>query len=182
MLKSLNKGFVLLLVLSICLSSTPIPTSNAAAIAKGPQSFTVNPHFGEPEGAALSAQTEASPATLVGEDETKREHTSKEFVFSDNSRMLVMYPQAVHYEENGKLEEIDNTLVHSSEGAGKTFITNNANAFKVKLPETLNKNNAVSVEKDGYQLSIKWQDALRSPFYRGKRKRCRSNPQRPYFH
>ena len=52
-------------------------------------------------------------AAIVAEDISKRDQYQKEFKLEDNTRLLVVYPEAVHYEKNGEWEDIDNTLIAS---------------------------------------------------------------------
>ena len=66
-------------------------------------------------------------AAIVAEDISKRDQYQKEFKLEDNTRLLVVYPEAVHYEKNGEWEDIDNTLIASQSMNGKSVLTNQAN-------------------------------------------------------
>ena len=66
-------------------------------------------------------------AAIVAEDISKRDQYQKEFKLDDNARLLVVYPEAVHYEKNGEWEDIDNTLIASQSMNGKSVLTNQAN-------------------------------------------------------
>ena len=68
-------------------------------------------------------------AAIVAEDISKRDQYQKEFKLEDNTRLLVVYPEAVHYEKNGEWEDIDNTLIASQSMNGKSVLTNQANCF-----------------------------------------------------
>lgn len=61
--------------------------------------------------------------TVLGEVESLREEDTKHFRLSDGSFVAVAYGMPVHYEdENGKWQDIDNTLVARS----NSFTTANA--------------------------------------------------------
>ena len=76
-------------------------------------------------------QTEESDVQpeVLNEIEEKRDTFSKEYLLSDNSRVLVVYPQPIHYEtEEGNLAEIDNSLTRTEEG-----YTNGNNSYEVVI-------------------------------------------------
>lgn len=66
--------------------------------------------------AADSAYTvaPAEEAYAVSEITSMRGMNEKRFLMSDKSTMAVVYSQPVHYQNNGKWEDIDNTLVYES--------------------------------------------------------------------
>ena len=66
-------------------------------------------------------------AVIVAEDISRRDQYQKEFKLEDNTRLLVVYPEAVHYEKNGEWEDIDNTLIASQSMNGKSVLTNQVN-------------------------------------------------------
>ena len=66
-------------------------------------------------------------AAIVEEDISKRDQYQKEFRLEDNTCLLVVYPEAVHYEKNGEWEDIDNTLIASQSMNGKSVLINQAN-------------------------------------------------------
>ena len=66
-------------------------------------------------------------AAIVAEDISKRDQYQKEFKLEDNTRLLVVYPEAVHYEKNGEWEDIDNTLIALQSMNGKSVLTNQVN-------------------------------------------------------
>ena len=55
-------------------------------------------------------------AYIVGEDESLRKENEKHFHLSDGSYIAAVYPEAVHYLEDGEWEEIDNTLSLTEDG------------------------------------------------------------------
>ena len=52
---------------------------------------------------------------IISELTEKRDETTKYFAMSDGTIKACIYPQNVHFLEEGKYEEIDNTLVKSEE-------------------------------------------------------------------
>lgn len=91
----------------------------------------------------------SSKATIVQEISDKRSEYIKEFLLSNGLHMSTVYAEPVHYEKDGKWEDIDNTLTLSS-GAYK----NTAGPWEVSFPQSFGSNQSISVTKDGYTLSF----------------------------
>ena len=108
---------------------------------------------------AASAEP-AQDAEIVSEIPSGRDAYQKEFLLSNGQRMLAVYPTAVHYQENGQWEEIDNTL-RAERQNGSTVYRNTAGAWDVALPAQMDARQAVSVEQDGYRLSFRFAGSLR---------------------
>ena len=98
-----------------------------------------------------------SDAQIVEENVDSRTEFSKEFLLDSGVSLAVLYDSAVHYEKNGKWEEIDNTLQAKSNGT----LTNTAGIWDVSFPQQLSKNNQISITKDGYTLSFGMAGELR---------------------
>lgn len=64
-------------------------------------------------------------ATVVEEIVDSRSEYSKEYLLSNGLNMIIVYPEAVHYEENNEWKEIDNTLKAVGTGANASY-TNTA--------------------------------------------------------
>ena len=47
---------------------------------------------------------------MLGEDTSLREEFTKQYTLENGAKMAVVYPSAVHYEENGAWQDIDNRL------------------------------------------------------------------------
>ena len=103
------------------------------------------------ENAATS--TESIDAHVVAEIPEKRTAFSKEFKMSNGLHMAAVYPDAVHYEDNGQWKDIDNTL-KASQVNGKSRYVNSAGIWDVSFPQQLSDNQSVSITKDGYTLSF----------------------------
>lgn len=89
---------------------------------------------------------------IVGEVIDKREENVKHFLRDDYTYEAAIYPVPVHFKENGKWQDIDNTLTKMS-GAEGTYYTNKKNSYTVKLAETANAAKLVRIAKDGYELA-----------------------------
>lgn len=72
-------------------------------------------------------------ADILYEDVAKRDERVKEFVMSDKTRMLVLYPEKVHYSKNGNWADIDNTLVQDTTAKSGGY-KNKAGSWEVKFP------------------------------------------------
>ena len=111
----------------------------------------------EPEASAISGETAASleyptgedapEPDILAEDETKREPGVKHFRRSDGSYVAAIYSEPVHYEKDGKLLDIDNTLVEKD-----GYYTNTANSLVVRLPKQASTSRPITVEHQGKTL------------------------------
>lgn len=102
----------------------------------------------------VSSEADTDPAArIVSEDASKRELNSKHFRMSDGTYTVQIYPQNVHFEKNGVLEEIDNTLQATTKN-GKAYYQNTANSMQVKLPENLSDSSPVEVTNGDH--TVRW--------------------------
>ena len=140
--------------LAIALSLTLIPAQVLAIeINQRKESLQI-------ERAEAASAEPAQDAEIVSEIPSGRDAYQKEFLLSNGQRMLAVYPTAVHYQENGQWEEIDNTL-RAERQNGSTVYRNTAGAWDVALPAQMDAQQAVSVEQDGYRLSFRFAGSLR---------------------
>ena len=95
-----------------------------------------------------------APAEVVGEILEQREENRKEFLLTDGTRQVVIYPAAVHYQKDGYWEEIDNRLLPSAAQDGETVYRNAAGMWDVSVPAELNTANGITVSRSGYSLSF----------------------------
>lgn len=91
-----------------------------------------------------------SSVALLGEVESMRTENAKTFQRVDGSFAVALYSDAVHYQKNGKWENIDNTL---SLDSGDDSYTNQANQFTVKFPKKLEENKDIKLIMDDYAIS-----------------------------
>lgn len=96
-------------------------------------------------------------AYIVEEVIDGRTEFSKEYRLSNGLHMAAMFAEPVHYELDGKWEEIDNTLKISN-----GMYVNTAGVWDVSFPQQLNTNAPVSITKDGYTLSFYMSGEMRS--------------------
>lgn len=94
-------------------------------------------------------ESESEPE-IIGEDESRRDETTKHFIMSDGSRKAVKYSQPVHYRANGKWVDIDNTLEYDNKS---DEYSNKSNSFDVRFKEDFSDSDFFSIEKEGYILS-----------------------------
>ena len=90
-----------------------------------------------------------SDAEILYEVEEKRDEYTKVYKKSDGSYTAVMTEEPLHYLYNGEWEEINNSM-----SLNGNLYTNLDNLFNVELPETIDSNENLTVEKDGYELSF----------------------------
>ena len=96
---------------------------------------------------------EPGEATVVEEIVDARTQYSKEYLMSNGLNMVIVYPEAVHYEENNEWKEIDNTLKAVGVGTNASY-TNTAGDWSVSFPQQLNSNKTVSISRAGHTLSF----------------------------
>ena len=101
---------------------------------------------------AENSINDSSSTEIIGEITEKRTLNQKHFLQSDGTILTGIYPTAVHYEENGKLVDIDNSLEDVNEDNG--MYQNKNNIFKVKFSKKSNKNNLVKLNIKNH--NIKW--------------------------
>ena len=94
---------------------------------------------------------------IVNEHIDGRTEFSKEFLLDSGISMSVVYGSPVHYEKDGKWEEIDNTLKVNSNNT----INNTAGVWDVRFPQRISSTNQIQINKDGYTLSFGMAGELR---------------------
>ena len=109
-----------------------------------------------------SEQTdEEQMAYVVEEDVSKRSEFYKEFILSNGLRIATIYPNSVHYEDNGQWKEIDNTLTAKIID-GQNVYANTSGLWDVYFPQRLNSSNSIAITKDGYTVSFGMAGEIRS--------------------
>lgn len=102
-----------------------------------------------PSGIFALESSGKNEAYILREDTAQRQENEKHFIMSDGSMMAVKYDEPVHYIQNGKWVEVDNSLSYDS--VGKKYTNKNNSAFSVEFPE----NGKVSLtSEDGYTMSF----------------------------
>jgi RHS repeat-associated protein len=90
---------------------------------------------------------------VLGEVQEKRTKNSKQFYLDNHTYKAAIYPTAVHYLENGKWKDIDNTIIEGKDELNKDVLENKANDYKVKIAKKANSNKLVKFQKGDYQIS-----------------------------
>ena len=99
-------------------------------------------------------------AYILDELTERRTEFTKEFLMSNGLHMAAVYDNAVHYQENGQWQEIDNTLKLSAGRVGNVY-TNTAGNWHVLFPQNLTPDSGISITKDEYVLSFRMSGELR---------------------
>ena len=120
---------ILSLVLCIVMVISSIPFSALAASKKD----------------VKEEKAEAETVT-VSELKDKRDIYSKTYETSKGTNVVVSSAVPLHYEKDGKLVEIDNTLVKSEKN--DAILTNKSNSFNVELPKRMTADSAISLNEE----------------------------------
>ena len=113
------------------------------------------------DSAEIEQINEVLPAYVVEEDVSKRSEFFKEFILSNGLRLATIYPDSVHYEDNGQWKEIDNTLTAKIVD-GQSVYTTTSGLWDVRFPQRLNASNSIAITKDGYTVSFGMAGEMRS--------------------
>ena len=105
-----------------------------------------------------SIPTQEAPLKILYEITEKRDAHTKYFATENHGGIAAVYPEAVHYQEDGVWKEIDNALEEDSSG-GAGFC-NRAGALKVKFSRHGNSEKLVTVRKGNRKLSWAFLPAL----------------------
>ncbi|MCI8361940.1 MAG: hypothetical protein HFJ41_02105 [Clostridia bacterium] len=89
---------------------------------------------------------------IIGEIIEKRTLNQKHFLQEDGNVITNIYPSSIHYEKDGKLVDINNSLEESNENGGE--YKNKENSFQVKFSKKSNKNDLVKLQIKNH--NIKW--------------------------
>lgn len=98
---------------------------------------------------AFAVETETQPPTdntgqeavsrdvyIVEEIIEERTEYIKQFRMSNGLQMAAVYSSPIHYEENGRWEEIDNTLQLATTRSGNAYV-NTAGVWQVSFPQNI---------------------------------------------
>ena len=94
---------------------------------------------------------------IVSEVSELREEYAKHFVCEDGSYVVATYTEPVHYKENGKWKEIDNSLKLTSEvksGSGKSMYAPKAGPADVSIPQSFSNDQKISATNKGHTISF----------------------------
>ena len=91
-----------------------------------------------------------SSIALLGEVESLRTENTKTFQRVDGSFVVAMYSDTVHYQKDGKWENINNSLKYDT---SDDSYTNLANKFSMKFPKNLDENKSIKLTMGDYSIS-----------------------------
>ena len=94
-------------------------------------------------------ENNTSDAEILYEVEEKRDEYTKVYKKSDGTYTAIMTEEPLHYLNDGVWEEINNSMTLDG-----NLYTNLDNLFNVEFPESIDSNENLTVEKDGYELSF----------------------------
>lgn len=115
--------------------------------------ITLLPTEGAGFWAKASDGSEVKEVYIVDELTELRTENSKTYLKSDGSRSAVFSSGALHYEENGTWKDIDNTFETVNKN-GEEYYKNTAAPVDVLLPAELDEDKGITVEKDGYSVTV----------------------------
>lgn len=90
---------------------------------------------------------------IITEETEKRDAYTKYFLTEQNAHMVAMYPDPVHYEEDGQWKDIDNTLTLQENEDNEQVYQNIASNVQVQIAKTSDTDELVSIERDGIEIS-----------------------------
>ena len=100
---------------------------------------------------------------IIGEQEEKRDATTKYFVTEHGNGIAAVYNEPVHYQaEDGSWEEIDNTLTEGTDSQAGEVYENTASDIKIKLAKKRDHKRLVTLDDGEYQLSWGFENAQKS--------------------
>ncbi len=106
-----------------------------------------------------NSNTEEEELEIVGEQIDKRKLNEKHFTLSNGSTLVAMYSENVHYEKDGKMVDIDNSL-EEVQLENETVYKNKSNSYKANFAKTSKEDNElVTIESDGYKINWLMQSA-----------------------
>lgn len=100
-----------------------------------------------------AAEVEETPDVQVAEIEAERDIYSKTYETSQGTNVIISSAIPMHYEEDGELKEIDNTLVESE--SDSSVLTNVANSYSVDLPDKMTEDSEISLSYEDNSVSFK---------------------------
>ncbi len=88
----------------------------------------------------------------------ERTQNTKRFQKDDGTFEVVQYAKPVHYLDNGKWKDIDNTLENVAEkdvnGNSVDYLQNKQNDFKIKISKNSTDEKLIDLHKDKYNISM----------------------------
>ena len=108
-----------------------------------------------------STDIENDEVEILYEVEESRDKYTKVYKKSDGTYTAMVSSEPLHFMQDGKWTDIDNTLI-SAEKNGESVLTNKNGIIDVFFPEMLSDNTEISVGNSGYSLSFALQGITES--------------------
>ena len=99
---------------------------------------------------------------IVEEIVEERSEYIKQFRMSNGLQMAAVYASPVHYEADGRWEEIDNTLQLATTRSGNAYV-NTAGVWQVSFPQNMTEDNGITITKDGHVFIFRMAGELLNP-------------------
>ena len=143
---------LLLEVLPTQLLATALDADQSAAETETVQSADLQDEATaeEPDEAA----EEKTPSEIIGEDESLRTEDTKHFRRKDGSYVAAVYPAPVHYAQNGKWQDIDNTLITAKDARGKDAYKNKNGNLQVNIPKEMASGEKLTLQSGAYTIGF----------------------------
>ena len=97
--------------------------------------------------------SEESTAEILYEIEEKRDEYTKVYKKNDGTNTALISASPLHYNEDGKWIDIDNTLKRINKN-GQTVYTNTDNPVNIEFPETLSEDSGITVQNGDHSLTF----------------------------
>ena len=79
----------------------------------------------------------------------ERDRYTKVFKTNNGTKKAIVSAAPIHYEENGKWLEIDNTLIDNKDN---DYYSNRENSFTASIPKEMSADSEIKLENDGYSI------------------------------
>lgn len=107
--------------------------------------------------AAQNKLPDEAVSPIVSEVTDLREESVKHFLCEDGTYIAATYATPVHYEENGKWKEIDNSLTLTDKtlsASGKPTYAPRAGGLQVSIPQSFSDGQQITASNKGYTISF----------------------------
>ena len=91
-------------------------------------------------------------AIVLGEVTELRDKYTKHFRMSDGTMVAATYPEAVHFLQNGKWADVDNSLSESTDATGRGVLENRNNGYTVRYARQSDSRKLVSMAVNGLEI------------------------------
>ena len=102
----------------------------------------------------IGQESEQEEPKILFEDHNKRELNQKHYYRADGTYLAQLYSEPIHYKENGKFFEIDNSLQEATVNGEKVY-RNLENSFQAEFASGSGAETLLSVKKDEAELSFR---------------------------